>query len=63
MTRDAWNDLVARARAIGLDEVARRHGLKLRRQGPELIGACPVCQAGEDRFSIHPAKGLFNCRI
>jgi hypothetical protein len=20
-------------------------------------------QAGEDRFSIHPAKGLFNCRI
>ncbi len=27
----------------------------------EFAGACPVC-GGQDRFSVNPAEGLFNCR-
>jgi hypothetical protein len=43
--------------------VAWRLGLRarLKRTGGEWIGPCPRC-GGTDRFSINPAKQLFNCR-
>jgi CHC2 zinc finger/Toprim domain len=37
-------------------------GLKLRRSGADLVGACPVCKDGTDRFAVHVKKQLFNCR-
>jgi RecA-family ATPase len=42
-------------------------GVKLRKQGSEFVGPCPVCGDGDkgvkaDRFSIRPADGVFNCR-
>jgi phage/plasmid primase-like uncharacterized protein len=36
-------------------------GLRLRRQGPEMIGPCPKC-GGTDRFAINRKKGVWNCR-
>jgi hypothetical protein len=57
----AFQDWIARARAVQcVDEIARRsHGLK--RHGHELIGPCPVC-GGTDRFSINIRKSVFYCR-
>jgi hypothetical protein len=43
--------------------VAHRYGADLRRQGRELVGPCPACGTGRDRFSINPENSLFNCRI
>jgi hypothetical protein len=44
------------------DEVFRRGGLGLKRNGKELTGACPRC-GGTDRFSINVGvKQCFNCR-
>ena len=53
----------AAAKAIPILEVAQRLGIGgLRRAGGEHVGPCPVCQ-GKDRFSINPARGVWNCRI
>jgi hypothetical protein len=43
------------------DEVTRRGGLGLKRQGHELVGACPQC-GGDDRFSVSIKKQVFHCR-
>jgi hypothetical protein len=55
---DAWVD---RARAVHIEDVIERRGIKLRRQGVELVGPCPKC-GGEDRFAINIKKQVFNCR-
>lgn len=64
MTRPRVNlhaGVIEDARIADLLAVAREVGATLRRQGREWIGACPSC-GGVDRFSINPAKGVFNCR-
>lgn len=53
--------IVDEARNADLLAVAREVGATLRREGREWIGPCPSC-GGVDRFSINPAKGVFNCR-
>jgi hypothetical protein len=55
------SDDIARARAVRLEDEIARRGLKLRRAGAELFGACPVC-GGTDRFAIHTKKQVWNCR-
>ena len=57
--RGAW---VERARAVPIEAEARRRGLHLRRQGQELVGPCPVCRDGDDRFAINPKKQVWNVR-
>lgn len=36
-------------------------GAKLKKKAREFVGPCPAC-GGTDRFSINPAKRVFNCR-
>lgn len=36
---------------------------ELRRRGSEFVGPCPVCKTGDDRFSVSPAKNVWNCRV
>ncbi len=54
---------IERARDVPIeDEIARRgHRHRLKRQGRELIGPCPVC-GGTNRFGANVAEGIFNCR-
>jgi hypothetical protein len=54
-------DWVQRAKAVPIEREIERRGVKLRRVGPEHIGACPQC-GGDDRFAINTKKGVFNCR-
>jgi putative DNA primase/helicase len=54
-------DELHQARSVSVVEVAQRHGAKLRREGRELIGACPHC-GGDDRFAVWPAKNIWHCR-
>jgi putative DNA primase/helicase len=54
-------DELHQARSISVVEVAQRHGAKLRREGRELIGACPRC-GGVDRFALWPTKNIWHCR-
>ena len=49
------------ARAISIANVAREHGLALKKCGHEFVGPCPYC-GGTDRFSINVTKQVFNCR-
>ncbi|MCW5695811.1 MAG: hypothetical protein KIS96_03640 [Bauldia sp.] len=52
---------MSRAREVDILSAATRLGAKLRRTGREWVGPCPSC-GGKDRFSINPAKRVFNCR-
>ena len=53
--------IIERARDRDLREVAEQLGAQLRRLGGEWVGPCLVC-GGDDRFSVNPRKGLWNCR-
>lgn len=44
---------IERARTVPIDGVIAERGIKLKRVGGELIGACPKC-GGVDRFAINP---------
>ena len=56
---DTW---VQRARSVPIERELERRGYNgLRRQGAELVGACPAC-GGEDRFAISLTKAIWNCR-
>jgi putative DNA primase/helicase len=55
---DAWID---QARGVPIEDEIRRRGIKLKRQGSELVGPCPRC-GGTDRFSINFKKNVWNCR-
>src|SRR5271154_4639726 len=54
-------DTIDPARSKRIEKVAHDRGLKLRRQGRELVGPCPRC-GGHDRFSINVNKQVWNCR-
>jgi phage/plasmid primase-like uncharacterized protein len=54
-------DHIERARAVRIENEIARRGIKLKRAGVELFGACPVC-GGTDRFALHTKKQVFNCR-
>jgi hypothetical protein len=54
------DDELHQARSVPILELAERHGVKLKKQGAELHGACPVC-AGDDRFALL-AKNRWHCR-
>lgn len=61
MTWISFDDWMADARAADLVAVAGLLGASgLKPQGHELVGPCPGC-GGEDRFSINPAKRVWNC--
>jgi putative DNA primase/helicase len=53
---------IERARAVPVEHEVARRGIKLKRQGAELVGPCPVC-GGDDRFAINVHKQVFNCRV
>lgn len=54
-------DWIAEARAVSLEMVLDRYGVRLKRSGAEWIGPCPVC-GGRDRFAVNVRKGVFVCR-
>jgi hypothetical protein len=43
MTRDDWNTLVGRTRAVDMVKIVRQHGIELRKEKKEFVGPCPVC--------------------
>ena len=67
MSRDRSPEMdafVAEAKATSIVEAFERCGYRvnrLRRAGAEYVGPCPAC-GGKDRFSLAPAKNVFNCR-
>jgi phage/plasmid primase-like uncharacterized protein len=58
-TRTEW---IERARGEPISTILRQRGIKLRKQAHELVGACPVCKEGVDRFAVDLRRQLFNCR-
>jgi hypothetical protein len=40
------NTDIERARAVPIEDEVARRGIKLKRQGAELVGPCPVCVCG-----------------
>ena len=54
--------LKQRARAARIEDELARHNIKLRRSGAELVGPCPVCGEGDDRFAVNVKKQAWNCR-
>jgi hypothetical protein len=56
--RDTTIDI---ARSIPIEDELARRGIRLRRQGRELTGPCPLC-GGTDRFSANTRKQTWNCR-
>jgi DNA primase len=41
--------------------IVEKRGIKLTKQGKELVGSCPNC-GGDDRFAVHLTDQVFNCR-
>jgi putative DNA primase/helicase len=67
MTGRLDSEIIARARAVPVVNEIHRRAIKLRRQGRELVGPCPVCGDGgkgarSDRFAVHVAKNAWLCR-
>jgi predicted P-loop ATPase len=57
---EAW---VERARAVLIEDELARRGIRLKGNGKAgRCGACPICQDGDDRFSINTKKQVWNCR-
>jgi hypothetical protein len=50
------------ARSTPCCEIAERYGAKLKREGPERVGPCPVCGGREDKFTIRVNKNIWYCR-
>lgn len=57
----SFADWVAEARAVPIEAALERARVRLRKQGPELVGPCPVC-GGHRRFNVNRSKGIFLCR-
>lgn len=56
-------ELVERARAADILEVATRLGAELKRHGTEHVGHCPAgCTTHGDGFAINVRKKVFTCR-
>jgi putative DNA primase/helicase len=67
MTWHLDTEAIARARAVPIADEIYRRGIKLRRVGLELVGACPVCGDGgkgsrSNRFAVHLHKNAWLCR-
>jgi hypothetical protein len=60
MRTAAWDAWVERARAVRIEDVLARRGIKLNGKNAR-CGPCPEC-GGEDRFAINIKKQAFNCR-
>ena len=60
-TEIQFNAWIACARAVRIEDEVARRGIRLKRQGRELIGPCPRC-GGTDRFAANIAKQIWNCR-
>jgi putative DNA primase/helicase len=56
----AFDDWVAKARTIKIEDEIARRGVKLN-GGIDRCGSCPKC-GGDDRFSINVKKQVFHCR-
>src|SRR5258708_5336518 len=47
---------------VSIEQAADILGIKLKKNGPQLRGQCPICKDNSDRaFVITPAKGLYYC--
>jgi phage/plasmid primase-like uncharacterized protein len=55
------DDPVKLARSTPIEDELARRGIRLRRQGRELVGPCPRC-GGRDRFGVNIKKRVWNCR-
>ena len=60
MANPAFDNWIAKARAVPIEREIERRGIKLRGR-VERVGPCPVC-GGDDRFGINTTKGVWNCR-
>lgn len=49
------------AAQVNCADWAAQQGWPLKRAGTELVGPCPKC-GGSDRFSMNPARNVWNCR-
>src|SRR6516165_7330606 len=62
MSDAAYDERIAKARSVRIEDELKRRGHKLRGEKKiERVGACPRC-GGDDRFSINTSKQVFNCR-
>jgi hypothetical protein len=63
MRTAAWDAWTERARAVRIEDVTARRGIKLNGKAgkPSRCGPCPRC-GGDDRFAIHIGKQAFHCR-
>jgi hypothetical protein len=61
MRTAAWDSWVERARAVRIEDVTARRGIKLNGKGAARCGPCPQC-GGDDRFGINTKKQVFHCR-
>jgi phage/plasmid primase-like uncharacterized protein len=59
--RHITDDTVKIAKSVPIEDELARRGIRLRRQGRELIGPCPRC-GGRDRFGVNVVKQIWNCR-
>lgn len=57
----AYADWIAEARAVPIARAIESRGARLRQEGAERVGPCPVC-GGVDRFAVNVRKGVFHCR-
>jgi len=55
--------VIERARFVRIEDEITRRGVKLRKSGAELVGPCPKCGEGDDRFAINIKKQVWNCRL
>jgi len=55
--------LKERARNVKIEAELERRGITLRRKGKELIGPCPRCGDGDDRFGVNLKEQVWNCRV
>lgn len=62
----AIDAFIAEARAVAMDRIFALVGGKVadlrRATGGEMVGPCPACRAGTDRFTINFGKGVWHCR-
>ena len=62
MQSPAFDNWVAKARAVRIEDELERRGITLNGRKHEREGPCPKC-GGDNRFSISTTKQVFNCRI
>jgi putative DNA primase/helicase len=55
--------LISLAKAVAIESELARRDITLKRIGQELVGACPKCGCGVDRFAVNVRKQLWHCRV